>query len=119
MSDAIYFAISYVREDNLQKFDQLVPYLEKIGVKAAIKKSNETTLLEIEYDEDELHKHLTRSAGRYPKYVHSYKIADIQQRKKDGESVQDIAADLGISRATLYRRLKKAAEENLTYLPND
>lgn len=113
MSDAIYFAISYVREDNIQKFDQLVPYLEKIGVKAAIKKSNETTLLEIEYDEDELHKHLTRSAGRYHKNIGLHKVSDIQQRRENGESVKDIAKELGISTATLYRRLKEAENDEL------
>lgn len=54
-----------------------------------------------------------RAAGKHcgrPSALTSEQLASARERKAHGESVDTIAADLGISRAALYANLKKVTE---------
>lgn len=117
----MHFSLTCPSEFDLQEFSELIPLLEKIGISAAITKTNSITGIEINYDKREVEKNLNRGAGRYRKYIDpmmGHNVTQIQQRRKNGESMSDIAKDFGVSQATLYRRLKEAKEDGVDYLQN-
>lgn len=66
-------------------------------------------------DDEKFHRAKTRLAGRKLKpvksggYIVNVTVMEIEERMKS-ETANEIAASLGISRATLFRRLKFARE---------
>ena len=115
----MHFSLALPHEADLQEFSELIPLLEKIGISAAITKDNAIIGIEINYEKRKVEEILSRGAGRYRKYIdpESYRsVTEIRQRRQNGESMADIAKDLGVSRATLYRRLKEAKEDGDDFL---
>lgn len=92
--------------------------LNKIGCKAEIKKYTSeygTSLgLEIEYDTQKIEKKLNRNAGRKKaRCEFAIETQEIRERIKKGEKAETIANELGISRSTLFRKLKEAETDDL------
>lgn len=71
----------------------------------------------IEYDHYELYKKLHRSFGRKRKRINRnyFSVKDAEYFIKN-KGAEWLANELGISRATLFRRLKKAREEGSSYI---
>ena len=96
-------------EEQLNDVAELNLILKQLGVELSIGKlqgcssSSDRYSLTIKCDTDLINQKRKRGAGRKQKPV---SVAEIEERLQHGESVTDVANDLGISRATLYRRLK-------------
>lgn len=65
--------------------------------------------LSFTYDPDKVERKLTRGAGPKEKDLGWIQLDEVRAMMKN-TSMQDVAARLGVSRTTLYRRLKKAEE---------
>lgn len=101
---------------------ELAKALKPFGIDIELNKSQlnydssqEYYTLKISYNSDKLKKKQTRNAGvklQYNRKAYELSIADIEKRLET-ETCQAIADELGMSRMTLYRKLKKANETNI------
>ena len=113
------FPIFTIREHELQDAQQLKSdlgdILKKIGIKIDIKESSTNTWLSFEYDIDQVQKKMSRGAGATCKNATTWYISvdECRKRMEAGETAASIAAELGIGRTTLFRRLKKAEQQGL------
>lgn len=98
---------------NLAELNEL---LAKSDISIDILKNEYGTHLIINCDTDEVKKKLSRNAGRRKKSHSAILVSEIEERMAKGESADDIASELGISRSTLFRRLKESKEWNELYL---
>ena len=87
--------------------------LAKMGVTITVSHRKKNSYLKIKYDACTYEKALTRNAGKKRKNISPTKIQDIDERT---QSAAQVAADLGISRATLYRKLRDAREHGDDYI---
>lgn len=72
--------------------------------------------LKVLYDEAEVRKKIKRNAGAKRKYIsRSVPVAEIRSRMET-ETAEQIAKSLGISRPTLFRKLKYAEEWGYDYI---
>ena len=93
---------------------ELTKIFEKIGVTMEITESKDS--LVFKYDISNVNKKLGRQAGRNKRQLQrNVQVQEIRERMKN-ESADEIAKTLGLSRATLFRRLKNAEENNLPYI---
>lgn len=100
-------------KNNLAELNEL---LAKSDISIDLLKNEYGTYLIINCDTDEVKKKLSRNAGRPQKSHSTISVSEVEERMAKGESAEDIASELGISRSTLFRRLKKAKEWNELYL---
>lgn len=71
----------------------------------------------IRYDRQEVYRKLHRSRGGNKKKMNrSYIKVEEVRKRMETENADEIAESLGISRATLFRRLKQAEEKNEKYI---
>ena len=71
----------------------------------------------IRYDRQEVYRKLHRSRGGNKKKMNrSYIKVEEVKKRMETENADEIAESLGISRATLFRRLKQAEEKNEKYI---
>lgn len=71
----------------------------------------------IRYDRQEVYRKLHRSRGGDKKKMNrSYIKVEEVRKRMETENADEIAESLGISRATLFRRLKQAEEKNEKYI---
>lgn len=78
---------------------------------------NETKhYLKINYCEYELKKNISRNAGPIRKTLTESQSIDSIKKRIEEIGVECVAKELGISRATLYRRLKEAKDEGFEML---
>ena len=61
-----------------------------------------------DYDISDIREKLGRGAGAKPKNLNDITAQDVRDRMASGETAEQIAKSLGITRSTLFRRLKKA-----------
>lgn len=68
--------------------------------------------LHIQFDENEMQQKISRNAGK-PRIKLRTGLVDLDMIKKriKEETAENVAHDLGISRRTLFRRMKEAEEE--------
>ena len=90
----------------MHKVAELNEILNGIGISFEI----EDQSLSIKYDTEIIWKKINRNAGSKRKYIGYFRADDIR-RRMSFETAEEIAASLGISRSTLFRRLKKAEEQ--------
>ena len=103
-----------------REFDVLKELLSSAGVTFEVEKREEGSPipyeLRIEYDESQLRRSMTRCAGANRKFTNRVvSRKEIEERLKT-ETAEEIAESLGVSRSTLFRKLKAAREydrENL------
>lgn len=99
-------------ENGKMLVDDLAAVLRKIGVTVTISKpenENGKAWLTFDYDIENVEQKFSRGAGKKERYL-NVTPEEVRNRMKAGESAEAIAKDLGISRATLFRRLKNAEE---------
>lgn len=104
------------KEDAKKLKGDLACELKKIGIELSIREMPGYTLLNFDYDVSEVKRKLTRGAGLMCKNANTVYISveDCMIRMNCGEKAEDIAKELGISRATLFRRLKAAKIRNIS-----
>lgn len=115
-----------------KKLEELQNALSRIGItlKREIRKAyeinprcsrdmadREIETITMYWNDETLDRKVTRGAGGKNKKRLSQKIllTEIEQRVKESSS-DKVAEDLGIGRATLYRKMKKAKENNIDYI---
>lgn len=104
---------SQEEEKNIEKLNE---FLTKLNATAEFHKVNEFYFLRINYDTDDIQRICSRNAGRHRVMPNDYiSPAEIRERMKT-EKAEDIALELGISRSTLFRKLKQAEECGYLYL---
>lgn len=91
--------------------EDLGDILKALDINMKISETSLKKRFEITYDNEALKKKLSRSAGMHRKITNSYiTIGEAKERMRNGETAEKIAKELGISRATLFRRLKELGE---------
>lgn len=106
-----YFIIDkQYKEDDLKVLEKVNSVISKYGIEICIQNGNQDIdFLRISYDGDKVKETFSRSAGRHRKYLDNYvSVEEIRERMKT-ESAEEVATSLGISRSTLFRKLKRAA----------
>lgn len=72
------------------------------------------------YDENEIERKHKRKAGRRRDMTifikHKVSPQEARERMQNGEKAEDIAKEIGISRAYFFRKLKEAEENNYPYI---
>lgn len=109
--------------EKIKEADELVkdlsPILNKIGIEMEILilKNEKMGQLFFEYDKEDISYKFSRKAGVKEKFIdHSISPEEARERMSTGESAEKIAAELGISRSTFFRRLKNAEVNYLSEL---
>ena len=117
MKDWITLALAIKpQESDNEGLQTLNDLLGDLGVHFVVKEWDGATLLTIDYDPDVLNRKLKRNAGAKRKYIsRSVPVAEIRSRMET-ETAEQIAKSLGISRPTLFRKLKYAEEWGYDYI---
>lgn len=116
MQEHIRFWLDKPGKEEEKYLSTLNTLLKPSGASATIKKKvlsniQETIyFLDVQYDYEEYIVKSSRNAGRKKTYL-DCKVDEIKDRIKE-EGVDQVAHNLGVSRATLYRRLKEAKEND-------
>lgn len=72
--------------------------------------------LHIQYDENEVQKKISRNAGKPRIKLNSGMVdLDIIKKRIKEDTAESVAQELGISRRTLFRRIKEAEEGGTNY----
>lgn len=101
-----------VTKDEKQEFDKLTLLLDLLKIDNDIQDG----FLTITYEDLEVYHKLHRSNGRKRKDLNSILTITEVQRMIDKKTAEHVANRLGISRRTLFRRLKQAEESGSKYL---
>ena len=92
--------------------EELRALLDKIGVKMIVTEDPQDptySRVEFEYDPVAVTRSSTRYAGRKKKDAFNLlTLAEYRERVANGETLQQIADYVGLSRSTFYRRVKAA-----------
>lgn len=106
----------YEKEDARKLQADLSSELQKIGIEISLKETDEYTWLNFNYESDDIRQKMSRGAGLICKNANAVYISveECLLRMKDGETAEKIAEELGISRATLFRRLKAAKKRKIS-----
>ena len=107
---------SYVPQDVIHDIDNdLGEILQGIGINMSFHEDiNGEKSIIFDYDISDIREKLGRGAGAKPKNLNDITAQDVRDRMASGETAEQIAKSLGITRSTLFRRLKKA--ENIQTL---
>lgn len=112
MKDHISFVLSpYCSDSDHRGVEKLNTILKPLGICVELKELDRTNILTFNYDTDVLMQKATRKAGAKRKHLNTWKVSVAEIRARmETESADDVAKSLGISRSTLFRRLKEADE---------
>ena len=101
---------SYVPQDVIHDIDNdLGEILQGIGINMSFHEDiNGEKSIIFDYDISDIREKLGRGAGAKPKTLNDITAQDVRDRMASGETAEQIAKSLGITRSTLFRRLKKA-----------
>ena len=117
----ITFWLSDNSDDEIDSLNTLNRLLRPTGAVASLEnaKIEEEDIgycLHIQFDENEVQKKISRNAGK-PRIKLSSGQVDLDMIKKriKNETAESVAHDLGISRRTLFRRIKEAEEEGTDF----
>lgn len=118
MKNRVWFSL-FSKPNECRDFEVLKELLSSAGVTFEVQKEDGSPIpyeLVIEYDESQLRRSMTRCAGTNRKFTNRVvSRKEIEERLKT-ETAEEIAESLGVSRSTLFRKLKVAREydrENL------
>ncbi len=104
--DFINFVLDKTADENKENFEQLKELLTPFGIKVHFKDN----FLTIGSTEEEIVRKTTRYAGRKKlELARSWDLSEIEKWIA-ATSAEDVAKKLGISRTTLFRKLKAARE---------
>ncbi|MEF9941037.1 MAG: hypothetical protein RR705_04235 [Lachnospiraceae bacterium] len=123
MKEHLFFSINPT-DDTIEDIKTLQCLMMKLGINVYCKTMippslgeeipNESSLI-IEYDLDMVKEKTTRHAGRKYKLFKHYQVLDVRNMI-DAEGAQAAALQLGMSKATMYRKLKEATKWNEDYI---
>lgn len=113
----IYSFLVRKMNSNEEEADKLAQALRRVGIQVKFEDTsfmddNDYSKLTFVFDESELEQRLTRNAGIKVKYnneAYDETYGSIK-RRLETETHDSVAKSLGMSRMTLYRKLKKAEE---------
>lgn len=113
--DLFYWLDEEHENDDFSEIEMLNNIISKAGVTVEIKRYTNGMGINFKYDTEKVKNQ--RGAGR-PKYKYQYTVTldEVRQRLNAGETAEQIAKDLDISRATLFRKMKIAEEKGLVYI---
>ena len=100
-----------LEQREVQVINEINEVLSRIGMELEIVQHKQKNYLDINYDTDAYKKATSRNAGKKRKTISPTRVQDIKQMTKT-----QAAAELGVSRSTLYRRLKEAQESGINYI---
>lgn len=105
----LYFR-GYVPQDIIDDINNdLGTLLNEISVSMTMQEDgNGEKSIEIKYDTAKGRENWGRGAGPKPKDLNDITAQEVRNRMASGETAEQIAKSLGITRSTLFRRLKKA-----------
>lgn len=103
--------------EKIKKVSELDGLLSQVGISLELEehrtKSDVYTSLAISYNPQKIKEKLKRNAGRKGSIITGdWTVGQIRERMEQGEIAEDIAKELGVSRATLFRKLKEAEDHN-------
>lgn len=101
--------------EKIEKVSELNNILSQVGVSLELEEHRAEndiyTSLAIRYNPQKIKEKLKRNAGRKGSVITGdWTVGQIRERMKQGETAEDIAKELGVSRATLFRKLKEAED---------
>lgn len=106
--DFINFTLDKETAENKESFNQLEELLAPFGIRVNLR----SNVLTIGSTEEEIVRKTTRYAGRKKlELARSWDLSEIEKWIA-ATSAEDVAKKLGISRTTLFRKLKAAREAN-------
>lgn len=93
----------------------LTDIFKKMGIE--VTDADENKYLRINFDTQEVKNKLKRNAGREKKKLESQiSVAEVRERMQKGETGEQIAKEIGISRASLFRKMKDAKQHGQEYI---
>ena len=105
-----YLLLKYVDKGTKREIEELNSMFNDLGLQFEFSGDD---MLKIETDYGKYLKRARRSAGRKQKsFSEGYTYGDVRRWKKEGKKVEEIISILKIPRATFYRRMKAAEENN-------
>lgn len=104
------------RELNQQSIDELKEVLESIGIELSINDKHQGMEFLSVILTDEFEQKRTRNAGRKNKSIKGWVTVEDIEKMIAEKTAEVVAKEFGISRATLFRKLKKAKEDGGKYL---
>lgn len=112
-SSAVFYLDEDFVEANKEAVSELNTILSKLGMIAEIDKK--CAFLSIKTNTDFVKKS-KRNAGRKTQYLDKLYYLEEIEKKISETNADTVARELGISRATLFRRMKMARESGMTTL---
>jgi len=118
MRKTVMYWLAEHQSESLDNINELAELLDQIGIKITIKEHDTSRKsIKFNYDINEVEKKLKRNAGRKRAYcLLDITVEEVRERMQKGESAEMIASELGISRSTLFRKLKYAEEHDTMFL---
>lgn len=106
MKDSVSFMLNgYVdTEESVSKLNKI---LNAIDINCSIRYVNERPFLTFDYDDEVVRQKITRKAGRKKTNIKNYMTVGELRKMQQKLSNAEIARQLGISRATFYRKLEQ------------
>ena len=102
--------------EDIQKMNEIFDGLITFSIEDSDDPRFNNSTLIISYDEENVNRRLKRNAGAKRKYIfEDVRPEDVRKRMKT-ESAEAIAQSFGISRASLFRKLKEAEEKGFEFL---
>lgn len=101
---------------NIDTIDELKEVLESIGIEISINDKHQGMEFLSVILTDEFEQKRTRNAGRKNKSIKGWVTVEDIEKMIAEKTAEVVAKEFGISRATLFRKLKKAKEDGGKYL---
>lgn len=101
------------QKENDETIEKLQEILDRVGVKIEIEPKKRAAFFS---KRDDYMKKKTRNAGRHS--VCSNRLISLKELKEliEEKNAETVAKELGISRSTLFRKMKRAKEQNDNYI---
>ena len=97
---------TYNNESHVERLIELIKTTSATVSLKHLDSNAEYEYLEITYDQEAVYKKVTRKAGRKKKFSQGYRTyAQVKEMMKT-DSAENVAKELGVSRSTLFRRIK-------------
>lgn len=109
-----------IQGSNGMMIDEFNESMKTLGVSISTHPSNDEkikfSVIKINFDTQKINQVLSRNAGRPVSVIDSYHTVSEIRKRLHTETAEEIAESLGISRSTLFRKLKKAEQNGYTIL---